>query len=357
MFEPYAKIQHPTFPYGHATLKPCFVCHGAWEGDEYIKAHAKKHPECSPENQLKAMYAFLGCEPPVDSLTVKVNYTLPENIEAANQAIDENQSLYKQMAQLTSRFTIVNSKLNEKDKEIEALKAQVESQKTDLKFARAEKQRLQAHEDYYKRKAYFETELAKDKLETITTYLREADKNKDYAEQITETLEKTISEEETAELEKLRAIAKIPADVLPPPTSDNVVPPPPVDVLPPPPPPAPEPTRKFLAQVLSIRERKQMGVYVPKAKPEPISTPAPAPALVNAIVEPETIRPHCKICAGTNEFNILKNCFQCDKSVCENNELRGCYMVDCSKCHKDICNQCNRKNGATRLKPLCSSCL
>jgi hypothetical protein len=180
--------------------------------------------------------------------------------------------------------------------------------------------------------------------------LREADKNQDYAEQITETLEKTLTEEENAELEKLRAIAKL-SDVLPPPTSDNVVPPPPVDVLPPPPPPAPEPTRKFLAQVLSIRERKQLGMYT--ARP----TLPPAPALVNAIVEPETIRPHCKICAGTNEFNILKNCFQCDKSVCENNELRGCYMIDCSKCHKDICNQCNRKNGATKLKPLCSSCL
>ena len=350
MFAPFTKITSPTFPYGLPSFKPCFVCQQVWEHDGHVEAHTKKNPECSAENQLKAMYAFLGCEPPTDSITIKHNHPPVEAIQEAKDRKDENESLYKQMAQLTSRLTINNTKLNTITHEKEALEAQVESLKADLKALRVEKQRIEARDNYHKRKAYFEAELAKDKLETITTYLREADKNQDYAEQITETLEKTLTEEENAELEKLRAIAKL-SDVLPPPTSDNVVPPPPVDVLPPPPPPAPEPTRNFIAQVLSIRERKQLGMYT--ARP----TLPPAPALVNAIVEPETTHKACKICAGTDEFYDLKNCNQCNKLACADNELRGCYMIDCSKCHKDICTQCNRKNGATKLKPLCSSCL
>ena len=350
MFAPFAKIKTPTFPYGNTTLKPCFVCHGAWEGDEYMEAHAKKHPECCAENQLKAIYSFLECEPPDDTLTIRHNHPTPEKLKEAIDAKEENQSLYKQMAQLTSRFTINNTKLNNTIQEKEASEAQLEALKADLKALRIEKQRVEARAEYYKRKAYFEAELAKDKLEVITTYLREVDIHKHYAEQITETLNKTLSQEETVELEKLRAIAKLSIDVLPPPVSNDIILPPPVDVLPPSPPSATEPEPiKQLKKILSIREKKALGIYEIKTKPEP--TP------VNTIIERETIKPHCKICAGTNEFYELKECGQCNKLACLNNELKGCYMVDCSKCQKDICYTCNRKNGATRLKPLCSSCV
>jgi hypothetical protein len=342
MFAPFAKIQHPTYPYGLPSFKPCFVCHQVWEHDGHAEAHTKKNAACSPENQLKAMYAFLGCEPPADALTIRHNHPLPEKMAETIETKAENDSLTKMLTQCTSKLTIANSKLNTVTQQNEAMRAQVDGLKAELKAARAEKQRIEARENYYKRKAFFETELLKEQLNSIITYLRECDKDNHYAEQITETTNMTITEEETAELEKLRDIAKLSVDVLPAPTPNDSLPAPPVDV-PPILPPEPKPAKK----ILSIREQKAAGIYAPK----------PAPVAANTIEEPETQHKYCKICAGTDEFYDLKECGQCYKTVCVDNQIKGCQSWDCSKCAKQLCYPCVKKNGTNKLKPLCSSCV
>ena len=340
MFEPYAKIQSPHFPYGNGGLKPCFICHRAWEGDGYMEAHAKKNPECSAENQLKAIYSFLGCEPPRDSLTIHHSHPPVEKQEEARDAIAENDVLYKQMAQLTGKLTITNSKLNTATTENEALKVQIEALKADAKALRLEKLRIELREEFHKKRLFFESELLKEKLTIMTTYLHECDKNKDYAAQIVETMSMTLQGDELAELEKLRENAKLPAEPTPPP---HPTPTPPL--VPPAPASEPEPTvPPMIEKTLSIRERKALGIYVTKSP-------------VNEIVETEDHKKFCKLCGGTDEFYDLNTCKQCNKIICDDNQIRGCYKLDCSKCASPVCYECVKRNGATRMKPKCSSCV
>jgi len=361
MFEPYSKIQSPHFPYGNGGLKPCFVCQRAWEGDGYMESHAKKNPECSAENQLKAIYAFLGCEPPRDSLTIHHSHPPVEKQEAARDAIAENDVLYKQMAQLTNKLTITNSKLNTATLDNEALKGQIEAYKADLKAVRLEKLRVELREEFHKKKLFFESELLKEKLTVMTTYLSECDKNKEYAAQIAETLSMKISGDELAELEKLRENAKMPAEPTPPPhPTPSLVPPAPAE-------PIPEPIalpivqddvyvknkEEIIAKIedikaeLTIRQRKALGIYVPKA----------TKSQVNEIVAEPANCKYCNICGGKDEYYDLKACRQCNKDACADNDFKGCYMYDCNKCAKQICYACIKQNGTTKLKPLCSSCV
>jgi len=360
LFEPMGRIQRPTYPYGYPNFKPCFVCKQVWEQDGHAEAHVKKNPECSAENQLKAIYAFLGCEPPKDTLTINHSHPPVEAFQDAKDRKEEIEVLYKQTAQLTNKLTITNSKLNTATLDNEALKAQIEAYKADLKAVRLEKLRVELREEFHKKRLFFESELLKEKLTIMTAYLHECDKNKDYTAQIAETMSMTLQGDELAELEKLRENAKLPAEPTPPPhptPTPPLVPPAPEPTPPPiptpplvPPAPASEPeltVPPMIEKALSIRERKALGVYVAKTTKSP----------VNEIVIAEDHAKFCKLCGGTDEFYELNACKQCNKTICADNQIRGCYTLDCSKCASPVCYECVKRNGATRMKPKCSSCV
>jgi len=355
MLKPYGTLMTPQAPFGTADCHICLVCKNVWDKPGYYAAHMKKHPECTVDAQLKAIYAFIGVHPHGTVSVKEYNYvTANDQQHTIRDLRIENKQVYS-MLDKQPRDIKKTMELNQ-----ESIRAAYEMEISEL---RNRNLRLTNLIDYLNYKAGISYENVKDKISTLVLYISEVDKHNHYVGPVNDVLAKPISDEEYNTLYNLSICAGIDID-----KDTNHV-------------------------VFERRDYKELNAIIePPAQESAEEHPALPDCVTETVIEPEIVvteavasepvkprasrltdedfkhymkpdkddmfdtHDNCAACGGSDEFYDLIDCDQCNEPVCIDNGIANCYLLECSNCTNRICLPCNRKNGASKIKPKCQRC-
>ena len=374
---PYAKITNPQSPFGTLGFYPCLVCEGLWDKPGFYHAHLKRHPECTVDAQLKAIYNLIGTHPAAQVINVtQSNYITARTSQNVSRDLRaENKILYKKIEEVPRNLRRTLEETHHLT--METLSAKLHALELEISDLRNAKCRLENRVDFLEVKASITYENLQDKIECLITYIKEQDRKRQYSNMITEVLNRDIDIGEYNRLfnmalcagldlkkEPNHVIFKIAAEegevgevgeVHVEEEEEHV-----------------EEEEEHVEEEEEHVEEEEEHVEhaeirvseVEKLTPvlehplTPPKMPTQKPVESNKIVtEHDTSKKHCKMCGGTEEYYDLNACSQCDGLCCVDNPIRGCYTLDCDKCEALVCHACVIKNGANRRKPKCKKCI
>ena len=300
----FKKLSNPQAPFnitaGGKIVYFCLVCRGVWDHPQRALSHCKKHPNCTIQNQLQAIYALIDHEP-----------AKPANVFVK----EEPHKLY---ADLREAKETEQTALALESKTRKIFEKKIQGLELELKVAREEKRRAKAEVEEKNFYSHIEIALRQDKIDILVGRLKEC---KGWTAELRELIENMeISDDDKTQLEKLRVTAGL--------TEYK--------------------TEKF-------DEPKKIENEIVSPIPAPIKIAPPIPATTTSSIK------KCGNCYSTEETDDITTCQICNKYVCVHNIFGDCYTDDCRKCGKIMCKKCVQKirpNSLSQMRnPHCVTCL
>ena len=313
---PYKNSGIPSFPLKIESFYMCLCCHEMWSQHQRAVNHATSKPECSFENQTKALWALLEIDEPKNlTITVKNSITYESlQINDAKKELTDNDAIIKKLHLTVAQLEAENLKLKERLKNdgkhsyesriklietsahivigvLQENLVNLKLQNPSLHSASSELLCDLTSEDNDRINALLMDYKQYNQLYELPKYLRSIYRSEPVVEPVIETIVETVVE------------------------------------------PVVEPVIETIVETVV----------------EPVIT---YKATTPTAIESHTCqRRGCMDSVSPTDF--YTKCQSCKVSVCKNNEITGCYMYDCKICDKHICLTCVRANNGIKLNPLC----